>query len=55
MFIEYAKNSAKCIFVVVKYKNNLVDVKTIIETKNVIVLIVVVFYTIFSISTNEED
>ena len=35
MFIGYAKNSATYKFLVTKSENNLVDVNTIIETKNV--------------------
>ena len=34
MFIGYAENSAPCRFLVTKSKNTLVDVNTIIETKN---------------------
>ena len=35
MFISYAENSATYKFLVTKSENNLVDVNTIIETKNV--------------------
>ena len=35
VFIEYAKNSATYRFLVIKSKNNLVDVNTIMEIKNV--------------------
>ena len=35
MFIGYSKNSATFRFLVTKSKNNLVEVNTIIETKNV--------------------
>ena len=34
MFIGYVENSATYRFLVTKSKNSLVDVKTIIETKN---------------------
>ena len=34
MFIGYAKNSAAYRFLLTKSKNSLVDVNTIIETKN---------------------
>ena len=34
MFIGYAENSAACRFLVTKSENNLVDVNTMIQTKN---------------------
>ena len=35
MFIRYAENSATYKFVVIKSENNLAEVNTIMETKNV--------------------
>ena len=50
MFIGYAKNSATYKFLVTKSENNLVDVNTIIETKNVDF-----FENIFSMKLNGEQ